>query len=31
MFIDESVEDREEFLSNLSQENIVEKVNSVEL
>ena len=31
IFIDELVEDREEFLSNLSQENIVEKVNSLEL
>ena len=30
MFINESVEDREEFLSNLSQENIVEKINSIE-
>jgi len=29
-FIDESVEDREDFLSNLTQENIVNKINSVE-
>lgn len=30
IFISDSVEDREDFLSNLSQENIVDKINSIE-
>jgi hypothetical protein len=30
IFIDESIEDREDFLSGLTQENIVDKINSIE-
>ena len=30
IFINELVEDREDFLSNLTQENIVDKINSIE-
>jgi hypothetical protein len=30
IFIDESIENREEFLSGLTQENIVDKINSIE-